>query len=502
MPRICLGLCASFAFILVLPSPAALAGQTSVNDSVVQIFSTLRYPDSVRPWTKRNPQEVSGTGVVIEGKRILTNAHVVRYASQVFVQGNGSGEKVVATVEAIGPEIDLAVLKLDDESFFDKRPAPLRTEGLPDVKDAVMVYGFPTGGSSLSITKGIVSRIEFANYSGSVSGLRIQIDAAINPGNSGGPALVNDKVIGLAFSRLGGADNIGYIIPTEEITLFLKDAADGRYDGKLTLFDELQTLENDALRAKLGLSKNPRGLVVSAADWDSPDSPLHPWDVIVKIGDHDIDPLGMVHVKENLRLYFLYYVQSLVKDGTVPLTLIRDGKEMPVQVPVKNKRPSLFADLRGRYPTYFVYGPIAFSPATSDVVNGILLSGASAGLAARNSPLLMRRSDPPKFEGEEIVIVPAPMFPHRTSKGYSQPLFHSVKDVNGVRIKNIKHLVETLRDLDSEFVTIDFYDRGAERLVFNRKEILRSTDEILTDNGVRRQMSDDLVKTWDGRKAD
>ena len=85
-----------------------------------------------------------------------------------------------------------------------------------------MAYGYPEGGTGLSITKGIVSRIEFARYNFPVSGLRIQIDAAINPGNSGGPAVVGDKMIGLVFSQYGNAENIGYIIPCEEINLFLQ----------------------------------------------------------------------------------------------------------------------------------------------------------------------------------------------------------------------------------------------------------------------------------------
>jgi S1-C subfamily serine protease len=48
-----------------------------------------------RPWAKSPPQKVSGTGVVIEGQRILTNTHVVKYASQVQVQANQSGEALV-----------------------------------------------------------------------------------------------------------------------------------------------------------------------------------------------------------------------------------------------------------------------------------------------------------------------------------------------------------------------------------------------------------------------
>src|SRR5262249_14219397 len=162
--------------------------------AVVKVFSTMRRPDIAKPWSKQAPVEATGSGVIIEGRRILTNAHVVAYASQVQVQGNQSGDKVSATVEAIAPGIDLAVLKLEDESFFSSRPALPRAKTLPQVKEAVLAYGFPTGGTSLSITRGIVSRIEFVPYNYLSSGLRIQIDAAINPGNSGGPALAGGKM--------------------------------------------------------------------------------------------------------------------------------------------------------------------------------------------------------------------------------------------------------------------------------------------------------------------
>ncbi len=235
----------------------------AIENSVVKVFSTMRYPDPFKPWTKQAPSEVTGSGVVIEGRRILTNAHVVLYASQVQVQASAAGDKVSATVVAMAPGIDLAVLQLDDPTFFDSHPPVTRASKLPRIKDAVLAYGFPTGGNSLSITKGIVSRIEFVSYNYPVSGLRIQVDAAINPGNSGGPAIAGDQMIGLAFSKLSGdAQNIGYIIPNEEVELFLKDIADGHYDGKPAMYDDLQTLENPALREFLKLDKSVEGMVV------------------------------------------------------------------------------------------------------------------------------------------------------------------------------------------------------------------------------------------------
>jgi S1-C subfamily serine protease len=496
------------AATLVLAALAArpAAAQTtadSVENSVVKVFSTVLYPDPYRPWTKKAPSEISGSGVVIEGRRILTNAHVVLYASQIQVQANQAGDKISASVEAIAPGIDLAVLKLDDASFFDSHRPLARASTLPQIKDNVLAYGYPTGGDSLSITKGIVSRIEFSRYAPFVSGLRIQIDAAINPGNSGGPAVVGDKMIGLAFSHLGKADNIGYIIPTEEIELFLHDIADGHYDGKPGLFDELQTLENDALRAFLGLDNSVEGIVVHRVDSEDPGYPLREWDVITKIGETKVDDQGMIPLGPNLRVGFVYRIQQLVKDGKVTLTVVRKGKEMAVSLPVSSRRPALIPDLQGAYPSYFVYGPIVFSNATMQFVGGF--AGSSANLMGMagvvTGPLVKRMLDRPAFEGEQLVVVSSPLFPHKLAKGYGNPITRVVKSVNGVAIRNLLHLVEVLRDCKAEFITIEFDGRGGEALVFPRAQMVEATDGILTDNGVRDQGSADVLAVWNSGKA-
>jgi S1-C subfamily serine protease len=254
--------------------------EDKIRNSVVKITATMRYPNFTSPWTKNAPSEASGTGVVIDGKRILTNAHMVTYASQLFVESNQSSDKLPARVESVSPGIDLAVIRLEDESFFDKRTPMARTAALPEVKETVLVYGFPQGGSTLSITKGIVSRIEFTSYGENASGVRVQIDAAINPGNSGGPALIDGKMVGLIFSKLTQSDNIGYIIPSEEIDIYLKDVADGAYDGKPDMHDSLQTLENDALRSFLRLDRKTQGMVVHEPNPTDDKDPLKPFDLI------------------------------------------------------------------------------------------------------------------------------------------------------------------------------------------------------------------------------
>jgi len=474
--------------------------ESKIRDSVVKISATMRSPDPFHPWSKASPREISGTGVVIDGKRILTNAHVVLYASQLFVESNQSSEKLNAHVEAVGPGIDLAVIRLDDESFFDKRPPLVRTPALPEIKDTVLVYGYPQGGSTLSVTKGIVSRIEFTPYDEETWGVRVQIDAAINPGNSGGPALIDGKMVGLIFSKLTQADNIGYIIPSEEIDLFLKDVADGKYDGKPVVRDSLQSFENEALRSYLGLDKKAHGMVVHATDPGNPTDPLKPFDLITKIGDHQIDDVGMVRIKGSLRLDLRYLTQKVARDGVLPLTIIRQGKTMTIDLPVRTTHKTLIAPLKGKYPSYFIYGPLVFSPVTTEFTGSIAAARFTGALASIGSPLVTRRGDLQRFEGEELVVVTSPMFPHRIGKSYDNPITKVVKDVNGVPVKNLRHLVELLRDSKEKYTVIRFDDKRSETIVFNHQEALKATEEVLSDNGVRQQASDDLVAVWSQKK--
>ncbi len=477
----------------------------SIENSVVKIFATVRYPDPYKPWAKESPEDFTGSGVVIEGRRILTNAHVVDYASEVQIQANLAGDKVSATVEFIAPGIDLAVLKLDDEKFFDTHPPLVRAKTLPAIKDAVMAYGYPEGGNNLSITKGIVSRVEFAPYSFPVFGLRIQVDAAINPGNSGGPAVVGDKMIGLTFSRLNGAENIGYIIPSEEIDLFLQDIADGHYDGKPMMYDDLQTLENPALRSYLKLDPAVHGMVVHKPYQFGAACPLKEWDVISKIGETPVDDQGMIGIGDDLRVRFQFLIQHVATNGTVPLTIVRAGKDLRVNLPVSPIYPLLIPGLHGSYPSYFIYGPLVFSAATEDYLGGYLRSKYAATILTRFSasgnPLLTRMSDQPAFPGEGLVVISSPFFPHKLAQGYGSPRSEVVRSVNGVLVKNLNHLVAILRDSKDEFITVACDTRYGETMVFPRAQMLAATDEILTDNGVRSQGSPDTLAIWNAKPA-
>ncbi len=479
--------------------------------SVVKITATLRPPDVFRPWTKTSHHEVTGSGVVIEGQRILTNAHLANYAAEVFIQPDKSSEKIPARVETVAPGIDLAVLKVDVPSFFDAHPPMPASAKLPREQQTVYTYGYPEGGTDLSVTRGIISRIEYADYNMLTEGLRIQVDAAINPGNSGGPAVIDGEMVGLVFSKLFQADNIGYIIPMEEIELFLSDVKDGRYDGKPVFIDEIQSLENESLRETLRLGKESTGVVVRNVGPRTESYPLKRNDVINRIGDHVIDNLGMVRVAGDRLMRFPYLIQRLARANKVPMTVIRDGRKVSVDVPVGPEHNTWLVPYLGSdSPSYFLYGPLIFTELTDDYVRGLTqvsgdesnrVAAIMGGLYAGN-PLFVRYGDRPAFAGERLVIIGHPPFVHKLSKGYHIDYALTLNEINGVHVRNLKHAVEVLRDATGEFVEFTFHGRNSQVVVFKRKDVESAMEEILSDNGIRHQSSPDLAPVWNrGKKG-
>jgi S1-C subfamily serine protease len=489
-----IGLSLSLALLTITSgAPAARAG--GPEDSIVKLTAVLRVPNPVRPWTKQNPMEVGGTGVVIDGKRIVTVAHLVTYAEEIYVRPGQGGDRVEAKVAAIATGIDLAVLTIDpaEGDFFDKRPPLPRALALPQVSSRVDVKGFPIGGNVLSTTQGIVSRIEYAYFDTGSMGLRIQVDAAINPGNSGGPALVDGKMVGLVWGQ-AGAENVGYLIPNEEVDDFLKDIADGKYDGKPTPDEQWQTLENEALRAKLGLDRSVRGIMVREPRHRDASYPLKEFDVVTAIGDKAIDNEGMIQAAGGLRLSFLYLVPRLARDGSVPIRVVRAGRAIEGRLPVSRDDDHLIRGYEGKMPSYFVCGSLVFSPVMREAMSTYYR--ANPGIGVRNSPLVTRSADRVRFPGEELVAVTSPMLPNRMTRGYGEPIGQVVESVNGVRIKNLRHLVETIRDGKDDYLTFRFAEDGSETMVFRRKPMLDATGPLMSQNGIPHRGSDDVMAIW------
>ena len=164
----------------------------------------------------------TGTGVVITSDGdILTNDHVVDGADNVSVLFAGDTEPTLATVLAVDPGNDLALIHVDKTGLT---PAVFADPESIDIGDEVVAVGFALdldGGPT--VTRGIVSALNrtIVSGDGALDGL-IQTDTAISSGNSGGP-LVNTRgqVIGIntavfQSSSEVAANNVGFSISVAE----------------------------------------------------------------------------------------------------------------------------------------------------------------------------------------------------------------------------------------------------------------------------------------------
>ena len=138
-----------------------------------------------RPWQRTQQTRSTGTAFCIAGQRLLTSAHVVRSAVDIRVRQYGSSVRFPATVVVYAPDCDLALLEIAGEKerneFFANNNLALElADQLPALRENVHVVGYPTGGTTICITEGIVSRIDLISASAFNNLLAIQIDAAIN----------------------------------------------------------------------------------------------------------------------------------------------------------------------------------------------------------------------------------------------------------------------------------------------------------------------------------
>ena len=183
-------------------------------------------------------------------------------------------------------------------------------------------------------------------------------------------------------------------------------------------------------------------------------------------------------------------------EGKIGLTILRAGKPLDVTLPVTTQDNRLLREFRGEKPSYFIHGPLVFATAKADAIP--FYARLNPSLFNGRSPMLMRRFDRVAFPDEELVVVTSPMFKHKITEGYNDVVGQVIAEMNGVKIKNLRHLVEALRDCKDEFLVFRFAEATGGLLAFKRDEMERATEEILDDQGIspNRRGSEEMLRVW------
>jgi len=461
-----------------------------IKESVVKIYCISDQYNYDEPWQMLGQRQSSGSGCIIRGQRILTNAHVV--ANNMFLQVRRAGEatKYTANVEVVAHECDLAILKVSDESFF-SGTTPIELGELPAFKDKVVVYGFPEGGDKLCITEGIVSRIEHDRYSHSFANLlSCQIDAVINAGNSGGPVISHNKIVGVAFQGMTGKDNIGYMVPAPVINHFLKDIRDGRYDGIPGLGISWQEMENPDIRIKYALTRNQTGVLVNKIYPDSPGKRiLKAGDVILSIDGNYIENDGTIEFRKGERTFFGYAIQQKYINDMAKLRIMRNNKILNVKIKLTNSVDSWRLVPYERYdvaPTYYIACGLLFEPLTG---NYLKTWGEGWYRDAPEVLLNYYLNGEPTDDRREIIVL-IKVLADEINAGYHKLENKIVAYVNSKKISTMKDLVRAFERHNGRYHTI--VDEQGYKIVIDRNKAKKYDQRILKKYKISSDRSEDL----------
>ncbi len=467
---------------LLLALAASGSAQNSeirdIEDSVIKIYTTQAAPDYFTPWRLLTPRQSSGSGSVIAGNQILTNAHVVANASYVQAQKHNDPRRYQARVTFISHAADLALITVDEPGFFSDLKA-LAIGNLPEPLQEVSVYGYPIGGKTLSITKGILSRVEQQVYAHAGAYLLAgQIDAAINPGNSGGPVIVDQQIAGVVMQANSGgrAENLGYFVPPSVIRHVLTDSEDGQLDGFPDLGFRTQTLDSPAAKAAYGLEKDQDGVLVIKVFEDSPaDGVLRENDVILKVDEFEIADDGTIKLSEDLLTDYKHAIDMHHNGDEIEILYSRDGEQRSTHLTAQaalNSYSLVKSEQFDKVPQYYIYGGVLFVPLNMNLIkrwgNDWSRTAPVSLLQARNE-----WSSPQRRE----MVVALQVLAADVNLGYHDWRNWIVDYVNGEAVVDFEHFASTLRNNELENVVLE--NSNGYQMVINHDAAIESEAQIL-----------------------
>lgn len=467
---------------LIIAALLWVGASAQIEDAIVKIYVAYKKYDYFEPWNVSVNRSV-GSGVVIDGQRILTNAHVVANRTFIEVRRYGETKRYEARVEVVSHQSDLALLTIDDPAFF-AGITPLEFGELPVMQQKVSLYGYPAGGTQLSITDGVASRVEHFRYVHSGENfLGIQVDAAINPGNSGGPAVSEGKVIGIVMQHLPRAQSIGYLVPTPVIRHFLDDIEDGTYDGFPAIGLVTEDLENPAIREFYGLDANQSGQLITYVTYNEAPGGLQVGDIITGIDGHAIENDGTVNYRGNDFTTFKYYIDLHQMGETVLFDVIRDCQRITIPIPLKHRIDELLLVKIQKYdtmPTYLIYGGYLFSPLTRNLLS-----------QGKNMPMRLRKFTRlwPSEEHQGVVVM-VKVLADETNRGNHGLTLWPVETFNGEKVLSFEQFYTMVEEATTPYIVLR--DDDGFTVVIDRNASDSHQTALLERYNIAEDRSDDL----------
>jgi hypothetical protein len=404
----------------------------------------------------------------------------------------------LAKVLSVGWECDVAVLTVADEEFWEGLKAVHLATKIPHLEEEVVCVGFPVGGDTISVTSGVISRIETQPYTqASAELLAIQIDAAINSGNSGGPAFnAQGDCVGVAFQSLdsGEAENIGYIIPCVVVMHFLNDLLkNGRYTGFPSLGIDVQNMENTHLREAFGMTSKQKGVLVNRVNPTAAAAKvLKAKDILMAVEGEQIGYDGTVKLRKHERVTWTWLVSQKFYGDEVNLIILRDGKVMEVKIddfrPESQLVPVHTFQNANPNPAFFIIAGLVITAVTVQFLRSEF--GEEWECEAPIELVKISQDSRAEFEGEQLVVL-TQVLAHELTMGYDQLENKLLLAINGTKVKHLRHVVELVESCDGEFLRFGLQTNHT--IVLKTESAKKATADVLDKHGIPADRSRDLI---------
>jgi len=455
--------------------------------SLVRVRASIQPYDQFRPWQKKSPYGLNGTGVVLPGGKVLATAALVANRTEVGLEKPGSAEKCAAEVEAIDYEANLALLQPVDRNFLKGFSGVLLGPALR-AGDKTEVWQLEKNGEMLrnqaEILSAGVGRYPSDEAGFLVYGVRVSLPKRDDSYTL--PLMKDGQLAGMMMGYDRDSQE-GTAIPVPMIEHFLKDASDGKYEGFPTLGVSWSPLRDPNLREEVLAPKsggllltrvNPRGTAGRAG--------LREGDILISVDGFKLDEDG------NYRdpLYGPTAVGNLIRTrptvgSPAKFRISRGGKEMEMTGTYDRKAreevsiPTLQFD---QAPKYLVVGGLVFQELT-----GVYLQEWGDKWSERAPQRLVeyftfqqdKRPDP-----EKKVVFLSQVLPSPITLGYQQLSGLVLLQLNGQEIKSLAELAKVVDSCASGNLVFEFRDEPG-KLILNAGELPASSEKIGKDYGLR-----------------
>ena len=407
----------------------------------------------------------------------------------VQVRKNGNPIKYKAILLYVSHEQDLAILTIQDSDFWIDLKS-LEIGEMPLLRDNVYVVGYPKGGDTISITKGVISRIDIRLYAhSSIPLIVIQIDAAINSGNSGGPVMKDEKVVGIAFqvNTEKNTQNIGYVIPICVFNHFINSISlYNKFVGIGWLGLVIQKMENTSIQEYYKMNTEDKKLtgvkVKRMNKLTDVFNKLKIDDIILSIDGNDIAVDGTIEFRKNERIAYTYITSMKYPNDKCSLKILRQGQILNIDITLANIKeryrlcPRYIYDYS--YNQYYIYCGLIFCTTSYPYFQCF---GKYWESLAPSSFSNIAEHPGQEYQDQEIVIL-SRVIVSDVTLGYYKYANKIVLSVNGINIKNLKHLINVITTTKDKYINICF--NSGTNMVLDTKLTQEHDKVILTSQNI------------------